>query len=132
MAETPLPVAATLDAKVRASGIAIVGVSIPNIADKSTWYVQPSTLQSAAQPVIDAFDISAEETAWQWFTVRKQRDILLYGCDWTQISGAPLDATEAAAWAAYRQALRDVPDDQADPYAIVWPTPPFVINPPPT
>jgi hypothetical protein len=131
MAETPLPVAATLDAKVRAAGIAIVGVSIPNIADKSTWYVQPSTLQSAAQPVIDAFDIAAEEIQWQWYVVRQIRDRLLYGCDFTQISGAPLDADEVGAWATYRETLRNIPQDQTDPFDIEWPMPPFVINPPP-
>ena len=127
-----LNIAQTLDQQLKAAGIAIVGVSIGDAEDKSTWTVQPSTLQSAAQPTIDAFDIPAEETAWQWYVVRTDRDQLLYGCDWTQIAGAPLDAADITAWATYRQALRDVPDDQTDPYNIVWPTPPFVINPPPS
>jgi hypothetical protein len=127
-----LNIAGTLDRQVKAAGIAIVGVSIPVSADKSTWTVQPPTLQASAQPVIDAFDIPAEETAWQWYVVRAERDQWLYGCDWTQIAGAPLDASDVAEWVTYRQALRDVPDDQTDPYAIVWPTPPFVINPPPS
>jgi len=127
-----LNIAQTLDQQLKAAGIAIVGVSIGDAEDKSTWTVQPSTLQSAAQPTIDAFDIPAEETAWQWYVVRTDRDQSLYGCDWTQIAGAPLDASDVAAWATYRQALRDVPDDQTDPYDISWPTPPFVINPPPS
>jgi hypothetical protein len=127
-----LDIAQTLDQQLKAAGIAIVGVSIGDAANKSTWTVQPPELQAAAQPTIDAFDIPAEETAWQWYVVRTDRDQLLYGCDWTQIAGAPLDAADITAWATYRQALRDVPDDQTDPFAIVWPTPPFVINPPPT
>jgi hypothetical protein len=126
-----LNIAQTLDQQLKAAGIAIVGVSIGDAEDKSTWTVQPSTLQSAAQPTIDAFDIPAEETAWQWYVVRTDRDQWLYGCDWTQIAGAPLDAADVTAWATYRQALRDVPDDQTDPYDISWPTPPFVINPAP-
>jgi hypothetical protein len=125
-------IAETLDGQLRAAGINVISVSIGNAADKSTWKIQPTDLQSASQSTIDAFDIPAEETAWQWWAVRTERDDLLYGCDWTQITGAPLDASEITEWATYRQALRDVPDDQTDPYAIVWPTPPFVINPPPT
>jgi hypothetical protein len=124
-------IAGTLYRQIHAAGIAIIGLSIGDPADKATWTVQPSALQASAQPVIDAFDIPAEELLWQWYVVRTGRDRLLYGCDWTQISGAPLDASETAAWAAYRESLRNVPNDQSDPYNIVWPTPPFVINPPP-
>jgi hypothetical protein len=125
-------IASTLDGQLKTAGVAVVSVVIGDAADKATWTVQPSDLQSAAQPTIDAFDIPAQELLWQWYAVRTIRDELLGGCDWTQLTGAPLDAGEIAAWATYRQALRDVPNDQADPYAIVWPTPPFVINPPPS
>jgi hypothetical protein len=117
-------IAETLDGQLRAAGIDVISVSIGNTADKSTWKVQPTDLQSTSQSTIDAFDIPAEETAWQWWAVRAMRDDLLYSCDWTQLSGAPLDASEITAWATYRQALRDVPDDQSDPYNISWPTPP--------
>jgi hypothetical protein len=117
-------IAETLDGQLRAAGIDVISVSIGNTADKSTWKVQPTDLQSTSQSTIDAFDIPAEETAWQWWAVRAERDDLLYGCDWTQITGAPLDASEVTAWATYRQDLRDVPDDQSDPYNILWPTPP--------
>lgn len=56
----------------------------------------------------------------QWELVRKQRNVKLAASDWTQLPDAPVDA---AAWAEYRQALRDV-TDQADPFNIVWPTAP--------
>jgi hypothetical protein len=124
-------IAAQLDRTLKAAGVAIVGVSIGDRSDKSTWTVQPSTLQAAAQPTISAFDITAENTAWQWYEVRSQRDTLLGASDWTQLSGAPLDAAEVSAWAAYREVLRDIPQAQSDPYAITWPTPPFIINPMP-
>jgi hypothetical protein len=127
-----LDIASTLYGQITTAGINIVSLSIGNVDDRATWTVLPANLQASAQPTIDSFDIPAEETAWQWYAVRTERDQFLYGCDWTQLTGAPLDAGEIAAWATYRQALRDVPDDQADPYAIVWPTPPFVINPPPS
>ena len=124
-------IAGTLYRQIHAASIAIIGLSIGDPADKATWIVQPSGLQASAQPVIDAFDLPAEELLWQWYVVRTDRDRLLYGCDWTQIAGAPIDAADITAWSTYRQALRDVPDDQTDPFAIVWPTPPFAINPPP-
>jgi len=38
--------------------------------------------------------------------MRHQRDRLLAASDWTQTADAPVDK---AAWAAYRQALRDFP-----------------------
>ena len=52
---------------------------------------------------------------------RAQRDSLLKQSDWTQLSDAPVDQ---AAWAAYRQALREVPDQPAFPLTIEWPTAP--------
>ena len=120
-----------LDGQITAAGIPIVGVSIGVADDKSTWTVTPPSLQAQAQPIIDAYDIAAEDLAWQWYVVRTQRDKLLYSCDWTQVADASMAAENVAAWVTYRQALRAVPQTQTDPYAIVWPTPPFVIDPVP-
>lgn len=56
----------------------------------------------------------------EWVVVRAERNAKLAASDWTQLPDAPVDA---AAWAEYRQTLRDV-TDQADPFNIVWPTAP--------
>lgn len=56
----------------------------------------------------------------QWAAVRVQRNQRLAECDWTQLPDAPVDA---AAWAVYRQALRDI-TQQADPFNLVWPAKP--------
>ena len=53
--------------------------------------------------------------------VRFQRDELLDASDWTQVADAPVDQ---AAWATYRQALRDVPSQEGFPADIAWPTKP--------
>ena len=58
---------------------------------------------------------------WQWKELRNNRDFLLLKCDWTQGSDAPVDAD---AWATYRQALRDLPANTADPANPTWPTKP--------
>jgi len=69
-------------------------------------------------------DLSADESAAkvgaQWNVIRAERNKLLVASDWTQLPDAPVDA---AAWATYRQALRDV-TTQANPFAIVWPESP--------
>ena len=43
---------------------------------------------------------------WWLERMRLHRDRLLAASDWTQLPDAPVDA---AAWATYRQALRDLP-----------------------
>ncbi len=53
--------------------------------------------------------------------LRKQRNQLLTESDWTQVAGAPVDQ---AAWATYRQALRDIPQQAGFPHDITWPTKP--------
>lgn len=54
-------------------------------------------------------------------SVRAERDRLLTASDWTQVSDAPVDQ---AAWAEYRQALRDVPSQEGFPHSVVWPVKP--------
>jgi hypothetical protein len=53
--------------------------------------------------------------------VRKQRTERLKDSDWTQVADAPVDQ---AAWAAYRQALRDVTTQTGFPWTINWPVAP--------
>lgn len=56
-----------------------------------------------------------------WAAVRAQRDVRIAATDWTQLPDVPLGTREA--WAAYRQALRDI-TLQGDPFAIAWPVAP--------
>lgn len=60
----------------------------------------------------------------RWDLVRRKRDKLLTACDWTQISDAPLSAEQKAAWALYRQNLRDIPQQPTEPENVVWPIEP--------
>lgn len=57
----------------------------------------------------------------EWESIRAARDALLAKSDWTQLPDVPLATKEA--WAAYRQALRDI-TLQPDPFSITWPQPP--------
>mgnify|MGYP003666446236 FL=1 len=67
-----------------------------------------------AQQAAGADDRAAAE-------VRTERDAKLAATDWTQVADAPVDQ---AAWATYRQELRDVPAQAGFPNAVDWPTSP--------
>lgn len=54
--------------------------------------------------------------------VRHQRDRLLTATDWTQ--GKDIPDAVSAPWVAYRQALRDVPQQAGFPLSINWPVSP--------
>lgn len=58
--------------------------------------------------------------------IRSARTALLSGCDWTQTIDAQLTPEQQQAWATYRQALRDIPDDQPNVRFddVIWPEPP--------
>jgi hypothetical protein len=70
-------------------------------------------------------DATAEEveqrTEQQAEQVRAQRNAKLSESDWTQVADAPVDKQ---AWADYRQALREVPDQAGFPWSVEWPTKP--------
>jgi len=61
------------------------------------------------------------ERAFAWNIIRAKRDRLLAASDWTQVSDAPVDA---AAWATYRQELRDLPQNYILPDDVEWPEEP--------
>lgn len=63
----------------------------------------------------------AMKDAEQAKSVRTQRGEKLKDTDWTQVADAPVDK---AAWATYRQALRDVTAQEGFPWTIDWPTQP--------
>lgn len=54
-------------------------------------------------------------------SVRNARNTLLTMSDWTQIADAPVDS---AAWAVYRQSLRDVTSQAGFPWNVTWPSKP--------
>jgi len=55
------------------------------------------------------------------YAARQERNALLVASDWTQVADAPVDQ---AAWAAYRQELRDVTSQETFPSEVTWPVAP--------
>jgi len=118
--------AAILDIAIRRANIPIHGVRIERSDDRATWVIHFNDATPAqeleAAAIIENFD--AEVALWAWQEVRSDRDTRLYACDWTQLPDSPLSDADKAAWATYRQSLRDIPANQDDPQAIVWPSNP--------
>lgn len=64
------------------------------------------------------------QTAWAdkcAAEVLARRQALLTESDWTQLPDVPVNKES---WAVYRQALRDITDQENYPLDIVWPEPP--------
>jgi hypothetical protein len=53
--------------------------------------------------------------------LRMRRTMLLRESDWTQMPDVVLSAEQKAAWQAYRQKLRDLPESITDIQRITWP-----------
>lgn len=66
-------------------------------------------------------DAKAATDAIQATAVRATRNQKLKDSDWTQVVDAPVDKT---AWAAYRQALREITSQPGFPWQITWPIEP--------
>ena len=55
--------------------------------------------------------------------VRGERNFRMKASDWTQVPDAKVDK---AAWATYRQTLRDVPNQEGFPWDVDWGTEPSI------
>lgn len=78
------------------------------------WFTKYS-VADMEQEARDALDLTQSRS------VRSTRNTKLAECDWTQIADATVDK---AAWATYRQALRDIPTQTGFPWDIQWPEAP--------
>lgn len=60
--------------------------------------------------------------------VRKIRDSLIAETDWTQLLDAPIDDASREEVRTYRQALRDIPQQDGFPHNIIYPEKPAIIK----
>ena len=78
------------------------------------WLQAWEVTDSSAEEIAERTEAKAAE-------VRADRNQRLAACDWTQLPDSPADHE---AWAAYRQALRDIPEQEGFPWGINWPEEP--------
>ena len=88
----------------------------PVFTDRPAEGDQPA--MTAAEQM-DAY--KAQKDADRAKSVREDRNKRLAECDWTQLADSTADK---AAWATYRQALRDVTKQAGFPWNIDWPVAP--------
>lgn len=74
--------------------------------------------------------VTVEEVPETADEIRARRDRLLAATDWAVLPDSPLDAQSLEAVKTYRQALRDVPQQEHFPGAITWPQMPELANQP--
>ena len=93
----------------------------PDIADNTHEYVNGAFVELPGPS-------DAEKHTECVYITRGARTTLLQDCDWTQVTDSPLSTSDKAAWAVYRQALRDLPgtigSDILSFEDVVFPTPP--------
>lgn len=78
------------------------------------WVLLWDVIQKTQEQLDEEAEIEAE-------AIRSSRNKKLSLSDWTQVDDAPVDK---AAWAAYRQGLRDLPSQAGFPWDVTWPVEP--------
>ena len=92
--------------------------------DDDVWITVPAEFEAQLSAIVAAHAGPAALEAVEWEDVRADRNLRLVACDWTALVDCPLSDADKALWLAYRQALRDIPQAQADPTDITWPASP--------
>ncbi len=98
----------------------VINVAVSEAALEPNW-IQSDVAKPGDDYVDGQFVTPASDTEAAAAAVRATRNALLLQSDWTQLADAPVDT---AAWAAYRQALRDIPTQSGFPLDVVWPVAP--------
>lgn len=75
-------------------------------------FILEGTANDVTQKIVDGQIVNktqSVDTSALASEVREERKIILDWCDWTQSPDSPLSDSKKAEWAAFRQALRDLP-----------------------
>lgn len=82
------------------------------------------SMPADAIPIDLPYPVEATPTEYLMDRMRVQRNKALADSDWTQVDDAPISAESKAAWATYRQALRDFPASWTPTWYVVLPATP--------
>lgn len=97
------------------------------LSDVSMPYTTETDYQMALSEAWQG-EVTVEEVPETADEIRARRDRLLAATDWAVFPDSPLDAQSLEAVKTYRQALRDVPQQEHFPGAITWPRMPELAN----
>ena len=101
-------------------------MGLSTFGDVSLLQRQFEDIKAEIDKQFDRAILKLDETSGE--IIRKKRDFLLRTTDWTMTPGCTVDQ---AAWAAYRQTLRDIPQTYAKAGygSVVWPIAPSTNGP---
>ena len=101
-------------------------MGLTTVGDLASLQKQFEAIKEEIDRKFDKTILDLEETSWN--IIRKKRDYLLWTTDWSMTPGCTVDQ---ASWAAYRQALRDIPQTYASSgfASVVWPKAPTTNGP---
>ncbi len=91
--------------------------------DGSGYVVDPAPPKMVAK-LLAALVASPAPEPGSMAYLRHVRDLLMGCTDWTQANDSPLSEAQRAAWATYRQSLRDLPSVYSGEGPIPWPVAP--------
>lgn len=121
---TPAELAAIGIKRVVADPLPVDGTGWPYLPGEPVDVEEPEFIRRTYPNAVPDAEGSAANLAQLGASIRVQRDARLAVCDWTQLPDAPLSAEAKTAWGAYRQALRDVPEQAGFPAGVEWPVVP--------
>lgn len=123
------PVGTLTDAERQMLGVVVCEATVMPAFDARKQYLDEADPKldagtwSQVWTVLDKTDERiAEERTLGEADRRSERDRRLAACDWTRLDD--VQKVDKAAWAKYRQTLRDVPEQADFPYDVVWPETP--------
>lgn len=124
---TSFPASGPSDAFLADAGAYKVSMFRPHTATQKLVPCSP-VVENGFAYVVEVVDKTeaeiAADVASKAAQVRAARDRALSASDWTQVADAPVDK---AAWATYRQALRDLPEAEGWPN-VSLPNDPFFVD----
>lgn len=97
------------------------------LSDVSMPYITEADYQMALSEAWQG-EVTVEEVPETADEIRARRDRLLAATDWAVLPDSPLDAQSLEAVKTYRQALRDVPQQDGFPADIQWPELPETVK----
>jgi hypothetical protein len=89
-------------------------IALQPILENNKWIKKWCVVDKTKEEIDSEFEEQSSK-------IRNQRTQKLKDSDWTQLADAPVNQ---AAWATYRQALRDVPSQAGFPWDVQWPIEP--------
>ena len=94
------------------------------VEDNEEYYAESTQYIKDDGPLILDEELFAEHRQTKWNEIRALRNSLLDKSDWTQMPDVTLTDSDSTAWTTYRQELRDMIDEDSNPFAVTWPEKP--------